>query len=450
MTPTPPLPAAGQPGEPQGLPQGRVIVLGAGVAGLLAALALQARGLAVTVVDTTPPVDDAAAPPPEPVHRLPAALWLDPPAWLAGLGEALRAQGVGPGVLQLCSVEGCARERWPLLPDKASLHAALGSLLQARPGVQRWRLPRLRLQWAGGLWQLSEAAEVVDGPPAAPTGLLQAAALVDASGGRRALQTALLAACGDAGALELSGERQRYRSFTLAAPAPAAAGLWLLRDRQAQTWLVHQAASGRLSVTERLHGPEAGADAAAGPGTASTAALLARLLAAATCWRQKTLLQVLARAEPAGAPALYRAPPARRWQLPEAVLAGRLPCCAVGDALVQTPPWLGQGVAQAALHAHTLATLPAAAGWPGQAAAVLDGTAAGQLQAAALAAWAETLAETETHPLTTETSDAPSFPPSLRRHPGAGRPGARARPTAAAARRPVGEQLHAEDQRRPR
>ncbi len=354
--------------------QADVAVLGHGVAGMLCALALADAGATPLLLDTA---GGRPLPAVTPVHRLPESLWHAPPPWLAGLADALKAVGAVAGVRHVVAAHGTHRQSLDLLPDKAQLECALRRLVQQQPAILQGAAGR-----AGGMQRMGHAratgewraTECGDAPP------WRASALVDASGARRASLPCLAAAGAALPDSEVCCGRQTYHSLALQLNAAPPRQQWLIDDGPGQAWLVDVTAGGRLTITRRVEETTP---------TDGLVAALSRALARRSITRLGAWLQT---AQPLGPPCTHRAPPARRLLLTHPP-AGWL---AVGDALVQTPPWQGNGVAQARQHAEQLgaawAMSPASASAATRLAAAapaLDRIAARQLQAAALATWAE-------------------------------------------------------------
>lgn len=357
-----------------------VAIVGAGTSGMLAALALADAGAHPLLMDAAPGrrVERAC-----PVHRLPEALWLAPPRWLRGLGAALRSVGATGGERHLVTATTRHRQPLALLPDKTMLDAALRLLVRGNSGISRRSLQRAGIAAAKGRWQLHDVADGV---------VHEAGLLVDATGARRASLPALIQAGEALPGSEVFEGRQTYRTLALQRPAGQPRACWLLSERAGQAWLLDLLPDGAITLTERVASDDPNIDLPDGAAPEDTAGqLLDRLRQGLVRLQLDPLRCALEGAEPAGAPASYRAPAARRTLLAPA--AGATPAwLAVGDALVQTPPWLGQGVAQAREQADALACAWAGAAAPGRLDRVrerLEQLAARQLQAAALAAWAE-------------------------------------------------------------
>lgn len=352
-----------------------VAILGPGVAGMLAALALAEAGASPSLL--APPQRLSPAPV-SPVHRLPEALWQAPPPWLRGLAAALRGVGACAGERHAVEPGMHQRETLALLPDKPMLEAALRLLVRQHGQVRRLALKRIGVAAAKGQWQLNLA----DAP-----GPITATVLIDASGARRASLPILAAAGGKLPAQEVFEGRQTYFTLALRQAAGQPRRCWTICDAAGHAWLIDQMPDGLSTVTERVPSPPMDDDGE------PAARLIDRLHFSLDHLSITPLQAWLRHADPQGPVSTYRAPPARRLVL-ETPPTGCGPAwLAVGDALVQTPPWLGQGVAQAHRHAGTLAEAWTASVSQGslidQACRKLDTLAARQLQAAALAAWAE-------------------------------------------------------------
>lgn len=304
-----------------------VAIWGAGVAGLATARALAARGCSVQLID-----DGGARAQNHHVHRLTPGLWQRD----AVLADALRAVGCGPGE--------CGAQTVALLPTKTELEAALLRCVQASPRIDHRRTRGVRLRRHGARWMLTDAR-----------GAFTVDAIIDASGAARATLPQL----GERGlglAFEQVPGRQTYVTQIWQGAACGRRAQWQLRSDSGHALLAQTSADARLTLTHLHH---------------AAAALPALLL--------DTLGP------------LERVGPARRWRAVEArrlVLHGLrrdTRWFAVGDALLQTPPWQGQGVAQAFAHAETLATCLERNRCP---LVALDALAQRQLIAASLGQWA--------------------------------------------------------------
>ena len=127
---------------------GRVIVLGGGPAGLLAAYSLHRRGWSVTVLDRSGPRPQA-----EHAHRLPAALWQALLSTIPGLRAQLLSGGalLAPGGAVWCSralLDGALRrsvsEQLPVLDADITDVGYDGETWAVEAGDgQRWSAPAL-------------------------------------------------------------------------------------------------------------------------------------------------------------------------------------------------------------------------------------------------------------------------------------------------------------------
>lgn len=369
-----------------------VAIVGGGTAGMLAALALADTGAHPLLLDA-PPARRAGQV--CPVHRLPEALWLAPPRWLRGLGAALRSVGATGGDRHLVTATKHHRHSSALLPDKSMLDAALRLLVRGQAGLTRRTLQHAGIAAVDGRWQLHDAADDL---------VHETPLLVDATGARRASLPALAAACARLPGSEVCEGRQTYRTLALQRSGGQPRACWMITEGAGQAWLLDLMHDGSITLTERVPVDDLSSRAPDGAAPDRTAGhLLDRLRRCLERLRIEPLRFAMQRAEPAGAPASYRAPAARRTVLAAPAQAAQgaqvteaartAPAwLAVGDALVHTPPWLGQGVAQARQQADTLACAWAESAAPcraHEARARLDRLAARQLRSAALAAWAE-------------------------------------------------------------
>jgi len=303
-----------------------VAVVGAGLAGLATARALAAAGCAVQLWDDGHPAPQAVH-----VHRLPARLLQQDPA----LEQALHAAGARPG-----------QHSHTLLPTVVELHTALRSLVRADARIALKPFAGLP-QWKDAHWHWPASSQ----PPADW--------LVDASGARTATLP-LLTARGLALAEERIAGRQCSRTQRAQGRAWRQRGLWSLRSTDGAALLCFADEAGRVTFT-------------------SLGALPADLDAALP----EALHQALGPLQRVGRVAVWRAAEARRRMLDS--LSTDVRWLAVGDALLHTPPWQGQGVAQAFAHAAALASALAQQRCPLTA---LDALASQQLLAASLGQWA--------------------------------------------------------------
>jgi salicylate hydroxylase len=330
-----------------------VVVAGAGIAGLAAALALARRGMAVEVVER------AAA-----LAEIGAGLQLSPNAVHAldrlGLRAAIAAVAVSPEAVRLASAaRGRAIARVPLGDSAVRRHGA-PYLLVARADLQAVLLsavaaePRIRLTLASPLTGVREEAGGVRVETA--TGDILARALVGADGVRSSVRAAV------GGGPAVPTGKVAFRATAPRAAAEPLGGAALGED--AWIWLsprahlvhypmrggarVNLVAVAEASADERPNGGNgANGNGANGNGgewdhAAAAEAVLRRfgdfpqavraLLAAGEDWRRWPLATV----DPAGP-----------WQRGRAVL--------IGDAAHAMVPFLAQGAAMAIEDAVVLA-----------------------------------------------------------------------------------------------
>lgn len=326
-----------------------VVVAGAGIAGLAAALALARRGIAVEVVER------AAA-----LAEIGAGLQLSPNAVHAldrlGLRDAVAAVAVAPEAVRIASAaRGRAIARVPLGDSAARRHGA-PYLLVARADLQAVLLsaveaePGIRLTLASPVTGVREAPDGVRVETAA--GDIAARALVGADGVRSGLRTVI------GGGPAVPTGKVAFRATASAAAAAAVAGVPLSAD--AWIWLsprahlVHYPVRGGARVNlvavaeagadERPNGEANGAEwnhAAAAEAVlrrfSDFPAAVRTLLAAGEDWRRWPL----ATADAAGP-----------WRAGRTVL--------IGDAAHAMVPFLAQGAAMAIEDAVVLAECLAA------------------------------------------------------------------------------------------
>lgn len=347
------------PGDPRAV---TVAILGAGVAGLAAALSLAAIGVDVALFERE--ADPQRARPHEGhVHRLSPALWRSADA-LPGLEAALRAAGAGVG--DVC-IDGRVTGPANLLASRAEFSTALLARADAEPRIHRPAPARVAIEWRDARWQIRH-----------PHGAWRADWLVDASGAHRASFGVVEAATGCELLSECFGGRQRYSTLRLAGPATDERRLHLLRLADADDLLIDEFPDGRLTVTHRQSRD-----------CAPDRHPLADVLAA---HGQPALAARLRRAQPVGEVIHHRAAACRRLVIGAFDHPG-FNWCVLGDALLQTPPWQGQGVAFAIAQAQTLADAWLAyAQRPSPACAIraaLDGLSLRQQIASVLGSWAQ-------------------------------------------------------------
>ncbi|WP_101069178.1 lycopene cyclase family protein [Roseovarius salinarum] len=316
----------------------RAVVIGAGPAGLLAALVLARHGLAVTCLDARDLAAGAPVAQAEHAHVLPADL----PDTLAdavpALGPVLRGAVEEGWTL---SVDGAAPRPWSFLSREA-VEQHLDTAARAASVVMR---ARARVT---GIEPTARGLRVIT-----PADAIAADLVVDASGAAR-VTAARAAALGLALTLDEIGHPMHYASY--AGPLPGGAP-----RRRALVWnasdslraVVLARGDGRFHLTFQADIPLSLPEVAALP----------RWLAARGAPEVLVATLEAGPARTGATPRRYTAPPVRRLACTDG--GGALPWLALGDALLQTPPRFANGLNALARQGGVLArALPEALAGP--------------------------------------------------------------------------------------
>ena len=321
-----------------------VLIAGAGIGGLTAALALARTGCAVTLIERAPELAEAGAGlqiSPNASAILRGLGLLDALGAVASVPRAIRVRAARTaGTLSLMPLAG-AEARWGapyLVAHRADLQRVLVEAVAREPAIS------LHLGTALAGFGTTAAGVTVTARQGQLTRSYSAETLIGADGVRSAVRARLVGAAGD--------EPKHTGRTAWRALVPAAAlddvfrvgetGLWLGRDAH----LVHYPLRGGalinvVAVLREARAPAAGQDFWAMPGDP---AVLARHFAG---WHR------LARGLVAAAPAWQCWPLFDRAPLP-AWNAG--PVALLGDAAHPILPFLAQGAAQAIEDAQALST----------------------------------------------------------------------------------------------
>jgi salicylate hydroxylase len=318
----------------------RIVVAGAGIGGLTAALALAVRGHGVTVVEQSARLEEAGA-----------GLQLSPNASRVlvelGLGEALRSVVVAPEALEVRAAGSGRRVvRMPLGPvaelrygapywmlHRADLQAALVSAAQANPQITLaagGKVEGFAARHDGVTVRSQRGSEPV---------AYEADALIGADG----LWSTIRNRLGNAATPQFR-RRTAWRSLVPAADAPAA-----LRDPIVRLWLgpeahlVHYPVCGGRAINIVAIASDS-REQPGWSGEGSAQELMQRFPPSHWCREARALLELPATWSTWR---LYDMPPLARW--------GEGPVTLLGDAAHPMLPFLAQGAALAIEDAAVLA-----------------------------------------------------------------------------------------------